>query len=116
MQTPQTPPFFPVRLQPRFIPTLTEVVQLPVELSAQHAAAPVGPAEIAEPDGLQAHLVQRVMLRVDVLLSQRMNEAVAEVVRSHLQQMAPLLHQAIESTVYDAVCEAMAQELTSQTC
>lgn len=112
MQTPQTPPFFPDRLQPRFIPTLTEVVQLPADLSAQYAAAPVG---IAEPDGLQAHLVQRVMLRVDVLLSQRINGAVAEVVHSHMQQMTPLLHQAIESTVYDAVCEAMAQELSSQT-
>ncbi len=108
----QTPPFFPSRLPPRFVPTLTEVVQLPADLPTHQAEVA---ASIPAPDGLQAHLVQRVMLRVDVLLSQRVSAAVAEVVSRHLQQMEPLLHQAIENTVYDAVCEAMAQELSAQT-
>lgn len=105
-------PFSASRLPPRFVPTLTEVVQLPADLSAPHAEVA---ANIPAPDGLQAHLVQRVLLRVDVLLSQRVNDAVAEVVSRHLQQLEPLLHQAIENTVYDAVCEAMAQELSVQT-
>jgi len=91
----------PDRLQPQFVPTLTEVVQLP--------------ADMPEPEGLQAQLVKRVMMRVDAMLAQRMNEAMAEVVLSHLQKMAPLLHQTIESTVNSAVCEAMAQELASHT-
>lgn len=108
----QTPPFPPSRLPPRFVPTLTEVVQLPADLPMPQAEVP---ASIVASDSLQAHLVQRVMLRVDVLLSQHVNDAVAEVVSRHLQQMEPLLHQAIENTVYDAVREAIAQELSVQT-
>ena len=108
----QTPSFFSSRLPPRVVPTLTEVVQLPADLPTPPAEVP---PSIAASDSLQAHLFQRVMLRVDVLLSQRVNVAVAEVVSRHLQQMEPLLHQAIENTVYDVVREAMGQELSAQT-
>jgi hypothetical protein len=103
------------RQPPRFVPTLTEVVQWPDNQQSYAAPAPAFASATASTDSLQAHLVQRVMLRVDVLLSQRVNAAVAEVVSRQMQLMQPALHQAIEDTVYTAVCEAMVQELSGNT-
>lgn len=105
------------RQPPRFVPTLTEVVQWPDNQQPYAAPAPPfsnGTAPFPT-ESLQAHLVQRVMLRVDVLLSQRVSAAVAEVVSRQMALMQPALHQAIEDTVYTAVCEAMVQELSGNT-
>ncbi|GAC1525174.1 MAG: hypothetical protein NVS2B4_00950 [Ramlibacter sp.] len=86
------------RPPPRFVPTLTEVVQ-GVSTSA-------GIDRIA-----QEQLVHRVMQRVDLMLDRRLREAIAGVVLEHSRQLAPALRGEIEAAVAAAVAEAIAEEL-----
>ena len=145
---------------PRFVPTLTEVVQepdvLPVSVPlappstptkvfvppiAQPAppfqtriAIPVVPVpsttrELADvagttpvpasaarrplPQGMEEYMVHRVMQRVDVVLDQRLREAIALVVQEQTRSVLPRLREEIESVVRHAVYEAVADELAS---
>lgn len=145
---------------PRFVPTLTEVVQepdvLPVSVPlappstltkvfappiAQpappfqtRAAIPVVPVrsttkELADvagtrpvpasaarrplPQGMEEYMVHRVMQRVDVVLDQRLREAIALVVQEQTRSVLPRLREEIESVVRHAVYEAVADELAS---
>ena len=135
---------------PRFVPTLTEVVQepdvLPVSVplappTAQPAppfqtmaAIPVvpvlsttkEPADVAGtkpvlapaarrplPQGIEEYMVHRVMQRVDVVLDQRLREAIALVVQEQTRSVLPRLREEIESVVRHAVYEAVADELAS---
>nr|WP_081470117.1 hypothetical protein [Acidovorax delafieldii] len=154
----------PPKAPPRFVPTLTEVVQvadvLPVpvpvgtssagstqakqqlskqfevgspvpperprargpesESSVQYnmPAAPVsrtayGPAPAARslPQGMEEYMVHRVMQRVDVVLDQRLREAIALVVQEQTRSLLPRLREEVESVVRHAVYEAVADEL-----
>lgn len=183
----------PPRVPPRFVPTLTEVVQLPVvqgsavasaavhvpakpalakipesvpprvdlptrspqalppvlQTRSGHAAtadmlqkspaatgAPVaaraGPqidssaspvsrpqtARVAQPaggmpDGVEEYMIHRVMQRVDVVLDQRLRDAIATVVQEQTRSVLPRLREEIESVVRHAVYEAVADELAS---
>jgi hypothetical protein len=60
---------------------------------------------------MQEQLVHRVLQRVDLVLNQRLREALSELVVSHTQSIEPLLRQEIELVVRDAVSAAVAQEL-----
>lgn len=94
------------RTPPRFVPTLTEVV-VPIE----------PPPVIAQPEftaEMQEQLVHRVLQRVDLVLNQRLREALSELVVSHTQSIEPLLRQEIELVVRDAVSAAVAQELLGE--
>jgi hypothetical protein len=86
------------RSPPRFVPTLTEVVQG----SAANAAA-----ERVSQD----ELVHRVMQRIDLTLDRRLREAIASVVLEQSRQLAPALREQIEAAVTAAVSEALADEL-----
>ncbi|MBS0508784.1 MAG: hypothetical protein JSR53_15515 [Proteobacteria bacterium] len=125
MTTPKTPP--------RFVPTLTDVVQLPdaVRFAAgKPEPAPVVPpsATVAPPpvpvtlepdarpvrslpDGIEEYVVHRVMQRVDLVLDQRLREAIALVVQEQTRSMVPRLREEVESVVRHAVYEAVADEL-----
>ena len=92
------------RTPPRFVPTLTEVV-VPVEPAPITVAQPEFTAE------MQEQLVHRVLQRVDLVLNQRLREALSDLVVSHTQSIEPLLRQEIELVVRDAVSAAVAQEL-----
>lgn len=92
------------RMPPRFVPTLTEVV-VPLEPPPAPVAQPEFTAE------MQEQLVHRVLQRVDLVLNQRLREALSELVVSHTQSIEPLLRQEIELVVRDAVSAAVAQEL-----
>ena len=70
MTAPDTP-----RLPPRFVPTLTEVVQ-PGPAEVREGAGPTVPLAALN----EEQLVQRVMRRVQQGLDQRLREAVAQVV------------------------------------
>ena len=145
---------------PRFVPTLTEVVQgpdvLPVSVpvaqaatstkvltpaispsapsiqariavpvvpvrsasneladvaSAQHVPAPAARRPL--PPGMEEYMVHRVMQRVDVVLDQRLREAIALVVQEQTRSVLPRLREEIESVVRHAVYEAVADELAS---
>ena len=130
----------PPKTPPRFVPTLTDVVHLPdtarfagqiIEATAASeapqpvAAAPEGLQNLAPgpvpdadtaagsslPEGLEEYVVHRVMQRVDLVLDQRLREAIALVVQEQTRSMIPRLREEGESVVRHAVCEAVADEL-----
>jgi hypothetical protein len=91
------------RTPPRFVPTLTEVVQ--------HS----GPAPLAPvPAVSQEQIAQRVMQRVDVVLDRRLREAVATVVLEQTNLLTPMLRERLEEVVRQVVAEAVADEMQSR--
>jgi hypothetical protein len=90
-----------VRTPPKFVPTLTEVVQ--------QKAAPQ-----PDPLFLEEQLVHRVLQRVDLVLERRLREAIATVVLEQTQTLAPQLRERIEFAVRDAVTQALADEVSAQ--
>jgi hypothetical protein len=81
------------------------------------AAAAAGPnagqpaAARALPEGMEEYMVHRVMQRVDVVLDQRLRDAIAIVVQEQTRSVLPRLREEIESVVRHAVYEAVADEL-----
>jgi len=65
------------------------------------------------PEGIEEHMVHRVMQRVDVVLDQRLREAIATVVQEQTRSVLPRLREEIESVVRHAVYEAVADELAA---
>jgi hypothetical protein len=89
------------RTPPRFVPTLTEVVQARKTASTE--------AEVTE-----ELLVTRVMQRVDLTLERRLREAIASTVLEQTRTIAPLLREEIEEVVRATVAQAFAEELAAQ--
>ncbi|NMM76467.1 hypothetical protein B2J89_07175 [Acidovorax sp. SRB_24] len=58
-------------------------------------------------------MVHRIMQRVDVVLDQRLRDAIATVVQEQTRSVVPRLREEIESVVRQAVFEAVADELTA---
>ena len=91
---------------PRFVPTLTDVVN-PVD----HRR--LNPAEgeiLHNAVQFEDQIVHRVMQRVDLVLEQRLREAVAQVIWAHTQPLGPRLREEIELVVRESVSQAVAQE------
>jgi hypothetical protein len=101
------------RAPPRFVPTLTEVVEPAATQAADAPAAPVAPAPVVVAE-LEEAIVHRVMQRVDLSLERRLREAVAAVVLEQTQHLGPRLRIEIEAVVRDCVAEALAGELPSR--
>ena len=128
------------KMPPRFVPTLTDVVQVPgnaapalsnavqeqpaapvpqvpaVPEPAASQAAPPAALDLsgALPHGIEELVVHRVMQRVDVVLDQRLREAIALVVQEQTRSMVPRLREEVESVVRHAVYEAVADELAAE--
>jgi hypothetical protein len=94
---------------PRFVPTLTEVVQ-PGSMAAAVPDAP-GPSSFTQ---LEDQMVHRVMQRVDLVLERRLREAVGQLILTHTQALGPRLREEIELVVRESVSQAVAQELPQQ--
>ena len=94
----------------RFVPTLTEIVQLP-EREGASAGRPAGTAR--EQQHLQEQMVHRVMQRVDLTLDRLLRETVGRLVLEHTQALAPSLRDEIEIVVRQSVNNAFEQELAS---
>lgn len=81
------------------------------------SAPAAGPAPLEQgrplPDGMEEYVVHRVMQRVDVVLDQRLRDAIATVVQEQTRSVLPRLREEIESVVRNAVYEAVAEELAS---
>ena len=92
---------------PRFVPTLTDVVQ------ASGYAVQVNATPQSEGQ-LEDQIVHRVMQRVDLVLERRLREAVAQVILTHTQSLGPRLREEIELVVRESVTQAVAQELPQQ--
>lgn len=100
MNPPDTP-----RVPPRFVPTLTEVVQAGPAEVLEPGAAPAAPSPLTEDQ-----LVQRVMRRVQQGLDQRLREAVAQVVLEHTRSLSPAIAVEVESVIRSLVADALAEE------
>ncbi|MFI8616543.1 hypothetical protein ACIGHN_13660 [Acidovorax sp. NPDC077693] len=92
-------------------------VDAPAPPPASAPRAMVAPPAVARalPDGFEEYMVHRVMQRVDVVLDQRLREAIATVVQEQTRSVLPRLREEIESVVRHAVYEAVADELASGT-
>ncbi|BEP35705.1 hypothetical protein GmRootV59_26760 [Variovorax sp. V59] len=123
-----------LRTPPRFVPTLTTVLDLPAEPlgtaeAAKPASAPapaVDPAEaVALPPAaqrsedeivrLEEQLLHRVLQRVDLSLEERLSDTVSAAVQQQLDAMVPRLREEIEAVLRALVIEAMAAELSENT-
>jgi hypothetical protein len=93
----------PPRTPPRFLPTLTEVVQLP-------AAAPAVTKPAVDADDL----IDRIMLRLDGPLQAALQAAVGTVVIDKLREMEPRIRDEVDRAVRHAVEEAIAAEFDAQ--
>ena len=91
---------------PRFVPTLTDIVHLPVRVEGEAT-------ESAKPDVLvlQDQLIERVMQRVELMLDKRLREALGQVILAQTQNLLPLLRDEIELVVRESVSQAVAHEL-----
>lgn len=92
------------RTPPRFVPTLTEVVQT--------GPAPLGPSPV--PPLSQEQVTQRVMQRVELALDRRVREAIATVVLEQTSALAPLLRERLEAVVREVVAQALAEEMQAR--
>lgn len=94
---------------PRFVPTLTDVVQpgAMAETSRQ-ASAWVPGAQREE------QIVSRVMQRVDLVFERRLREAVGELILSQTQLLGPRLREEIEGLVRESVRQAVTQETATK--
>lgn len=110
------PPAPPHRVPPRFVPTLTEVVQWPATTVAEAPDLAVsGPhGDRSTQEDLREAMMHRLMQRVDDALTPALRNAVAELVVTHLQLLEPLLREEIETIVRAAVRDALNQELDSR--
>lgn len=85
---------------------------MPAVVPSPAAASHQQPAK-RMPDGIEEYMIHRVMQRVDVVLDQRLREAIAMVVQEQTRSVLPRLREEIESVVRHAVYEAVADELAS---
>ena len=85
---------------------------MPAAVPSPAAATPQPPAQ-RMPNGVEEYMIHRVMQRVDVVLDQRLREAIATVVQEQTRSVLPRLREEIESVVRHAVYEAVADELAS---
>ncbi|MET0311844.1 MAG: hypothetical protein ABW051_07315 [Burkholderiaceae bacterium] len=98
----------PNKAPPKFVPTLTEVVQGRPAMA--QGAQEEGPLS-HDPALMEDQIVHRVMQRLDMTLERKLREAVATLVLEQTQSLAPLLREEIELAVRQSVSEAVAQEL-----
>jgi hypothetical protein len=119
-----------LRTPPRFVPTLTTVLEVPPEPSAvEPEAAPAtqpDPASAmalppamqlsqAEIVSLEEQLLHRVLQRVDLSLEERLSDTVSAAIQHQLDAMVPRLRNEIEAVLRALVIEAMAAELSENT-
>jgi hypothetical protein len=124
-----------LRTPPRFVPTLTTVLEIPPEpvagepppgapaASAQPvpdaasavALPPAAQLSQAEIVSLEEQLLHRVLQRVDLSLEERLSDTVSAAIQHQLDAMVPRLRNEIEAVLRALVIEAMAAELSENT-
>ena len=98
-------------LPPRFVPTLTEVVE-PSALVANFPAEP--PSTGVDRTAIEDKLVERVLQRVDLTLERQLREALGQLILEHTETFAPQLRQEIELVVRHSVSQAFVLEAASE--
>jgi len=95
----------PPRNLPRFLPTLTQVVQ---QLEAEPALETQSPPLDTE------QMIHRVLQRVDLALEPMLREAIGPMVVDQITAMATRLRPEVEAVVRQAVADALALELDTE--
>lgn len=118
-----------LRVPPRFVPTLTNVVDTPGEgvparsaqwtspatsASAVTAVDPAQTARLSTADSLrlEEQLLHRVLQRVDLSLERRLGDMVLTAVQQQLDAVLPRLSEQIEDELRSMVKDALAHELS----
>ena len=106
---------------PRFLPTLTEVVQTGRETAKSSAveavfAAPLkGAKQASGVEGNSPSVVEinvsKILFRLEVPLQNRLKLAVGEIIQGHVDALMPLIAQEIEAVVRETVREGVSAEL-----
>lgn len=122
-----------LRTPPRFVPTLTTVLEIPAEPATPPNSEPQGePAPRSDPAStmalppaaqltqaeivsLEEQLLHRVLQRVDLSLEERLSDTVSAAIQHQLDAMVPRLRAEIEAVLRALVIEAMAAELSENT-
>ncbi len=119
------------RTPPRFVPTLTTVVEEPSQpapvaeaaVPAEVVPAAVEPSEAvalspqarlseASAFRLEEQLLHRVLQRVDLQMEERLSDVVSAAVQHHLDAMIPDLRKEIEAVLRALVSESLSRELS----
>ena len=99
----------PTRTAPRFVPTLTEVVQI---------SAPPAVTVVAKPSatlsGNPDDMADRLMHRLDGPLQTAIGNILSSLAVDHFKKLEPLLRDEIDRAVRRAVDDALAAELDAQ--
>lgn len=112
------------RTPPRFVPTLTTVVDdaPPGDAVAMARLVPgdtgdIGSGAVSEDhhDVLEEELVQRILERVERTLDDQISDAVAAQVQGQLDAMVPRLRDEIDKALRRVVKDALARERTVPT-
>jgi len=91
----------PPRNLPRFLPTLTQVVQQPdAELVPETQSPPLDTEQ----------MIHRVLQRVDLALEPMLREAIGPMVVDQITAMATRMRPEVEAVVRQAVADALALE------
>jgi hypothetical protein len=119
-----------LRTPPRFVPTLTTVLEIPEEPAVPEPQAALTPqpdpasamalppaAQLSQAEivSLEEQLLHRVLQRVDLSLEERLSDTVSAAVQHQLDAMVPRLRNEIEAVLRALVIEAMAAELSENT-
>lgn len=119
------------RTPPRFVPTLTTVVEeapQPAPVAEDAAPVEVVPATVepsqavalspevrlseASAFRLEEQLLHRVLQRVDLQMEERLSDVVSAAVQHHLDTMIPGLRKEIEAVLRALVSESLSHELS----
>ena len=104
------------RVAPRFVPTLTEVVQAPAKLVAAPSpvlpAVPPSTASTAAPDG--EALAEWIQVEVSESLQRNLHDLIATALVEQIDAVAARLQSDIEPMVRRAVREAVANEAATR--
>ena len=92
---------------PRFVPTLTEVVEASTVAATLQAELPSTDIDRA---AMEDKLVERVLQRVDLTLERQLRVALGQLILEHTETLAPQLRQEIERVIRQSVSEAFVQE------
>ncbi len=110
----------PNRTPPRFVPTLTEVVEAQPDagygapaFGASYGNATQGASAVLSPQ-MQEALIQRVLQRVDQTLALRLREAISAAALQHSQAVTQHMRAEIESVVTELVAQAVSNELAGR--
>ena len=110
------------RIPPRFVPTLTTVIDVAADADADvvlHEPVPDGPETAAGPPApriderdtvIEEDLMDRVLERVGRSLEDEVSDVVAAEVQAQLDVMVPRLRREIEKVVRRLVIDALARE------